>query len=273
MPTQDGTDPAETYTFSDAKNVSVYSACENQKTAWEVLKFATSEEQDGKLLETTGQMPIRADLEATYPEYFKSHPEYTEFADQASRTVEVPNVPNSVEIWQEFRDEYSAAVIFGQDPGRRGARRRRREDRRARRAVLTRMPETTMATTSAPAASPRRLTTLLGRQPLGILFAAPYAVFLAAIFAYPLGLAVWMSFHDYFFAAPGAQVDRPFVGFENYQAVLSDPDVRQSFVNVGDLPDHQRAADRRALASHSRPPWTGRCRSGRSCGSPTTSRT
>jgi len=95
------------------------------------------------------------------------------------------------------------------------------------------MPETTMATTSAPAASPRRLTALLGRQPLGILFAAPYAVFLAAIFAYPMGLAVWMSFHDYFFAAPGAQVDRPFVGFENYQAVISDPDVRQSFVNVG----------------------------------------
>ena len=53
---------------------------------------------------------------------------------------------------------------------------------------------------------------MLGRQPLGILFAAPYAVFLAAVFAYPLGLAVWISFHDYFFAAPGAQVDRPFVG-------------------------------------------------------------
>ena len=65
------------------------------------------------------------------------------------------------------------------------------------------------------------------------MFAAPYAVFLAAIFAYPLGLAVWMCFHDYFFAAPGAQVERPFVGLENYQAVLSDPDVRQSFVNVG----------------------------------------
>ncbi len=63
--------------------------------------------------------------------------------------------------------------------------------------------------------------------------AAPYAVFLAAVFAYPLGLAVWISFHDYFFAAPGAQVARPFVGFENYKTVLSDPAVRRSFVNVG----------------------------------------
>lgn len=89
---------------------------------------------------------------------------------------------------------------------------------------------------SGPADPPRsRLTALLGRQPVGILFAAPYAVFLAAIFAYPLGLAVWMSFHDYFFAAPGAQVDRPFVGLENYSSVLSDPQVRRSFLNVAEF--------------------------------------
>ncbi len=78
----------------------------------------------------------------------------------------------------------------------------------------------------------RRLTTVLGRQPLGIGLAAPYAVFLAAVFAYPLGLAVWISFHDYFFAAPGAQVARPFVGLDNYKSALSDPAVRRSFLNV-----------------------------------------
>ena len=75
----------------------------------------------------------------------------------------------------------------------------------------------------------------LGRQPLGILFSAPYALFLAAVFAYPLGLAVWMSFHDYFFSAPGAQVDRPFVGFDNYASVLQDPAVRRSFLNVAEF--------------------------------------
>ena len=90
--------------------------------------------------------------------------------------------------------------------------------------------------TPGPADPPHgRLGALLGRQPVGILFAAPYAVFLAAIFAYPLVLAVWISFHDYFFAAPGAQVERPFVGFENYSAVLSDPQVRRSFLNVGEF--------------------------------------
>lgn len=74
---------------------------------------------------------------------------------------------------------------------------------------------------------------LLGRHPVGLVLAAPYAAFLALVFAYPLGLAVWMSFHDYFFAAPGVEVERPFVGLDNYQAVLADPDVRESFVNVG----------------------------------------
>lgn len=116
VPTSTGTSPDETYTFSDAKNIGLYSACENQGTAFDVLKFATSEEQDGKLLEMTGQMPLRTDLESTYPDYFEEKPEYSTFADQASRTVEVPNVPNSIAIWQAFRDEYTASVIFGEVP-------------------------------------------------------------------------------------------------------------------------------------------------------------
>lgn len=90
--------------------------------------------------------------------------------------------------------------------------------------------------TGAPPSSPptwrKRVTAVVGRHPVGALFVAPYVIFLAAVFAYPLGFAVWMSFHDYFFAAPGAVVDRPFVGLDNYTAVLSDPAVRQSFFNV-----------------------------------------
>jgi multiple sugar transport system permease protein len=97
--------------------------------------------------------------------------------------------------------------------------------------------QTQERTATSEPTRPRRgwLATVLGRQPLGLVFAAPYAVFLAAIFAYPLGLAVWISFHDYFFAAPGAQVARPFVGFDNYATVLSDPAVRRSFLNVAEF--------------------------------------
>jgi multiple sugar transport system permease protein len=95
----------------------------------------------------------------------------------------------------------------------------------------------TLHTSETPAAEPPRksrssMAAVLGRHPVGILLAAPYAVFLVLVFAWPLGLAVWISFHDYFFAAPGAEVDRPFVGFDNYRTVISDPDVRESFYNV-----------------------------------------
>jgi len=73
---------------------------------------------------------------------------------------------------------------------------------------------------------------ILGRQPIGIAFVTPYAVFLAGIFAYPIGIAVYMSFHDWFFAAPGAAVDRPFVGFDNYVTVFTDPAILRSFLNI-----------------------------------------
>ncbi len=106
---------AEGSTFSDAKNVAMYSACENQGTAWEVMKFATSKEQDGKLLADTGQMPMRKDLPTVYADYFAKNPLYTQFAEQAGRTVEVPNVPNSVEVWQTFRTAYAKSVIFGNE--------------------------------------------------------------------------------------------------------------------------------------------------------------
>lgn len=89
--------------------------------------------------------------------------------------------------------------------------------------------------TSTLAPSRHRLAAVFGRQPLGMVFAAPYAIFLAAVFAYPLGLAVWISFHRYFFAAPGAQIPRPFVGLANYRTAISDPAVRRAFLNVAEF--------------------------------------
>jgi multiple sugar transport system permease protein len=72
-----------------------------------------------------------------------------------------------------------------------------------------------------------------GRNPLGLLLSAPYLLFVLLVFAYPLVFAFYMAFHDYFFAAPGAVVDRPFVGLANFQQVLTDPAVIRSFGNVG----------------------------------------
>ena len=113
VPTKDGTAAAKTWTFSDAKNIGLYSACKNQGTAWDVLKFSTSKAQDQKLLETTGQMPLRENLQTNYANYFAKNPAYQAFGDQASRTVEVPPGPNTVEMLQAFRDAWTKTVVTG----------------------------------------------------------------------------------------------------------------------------------------------------------------
>jgi multiple sugar transport system substrate-binding protein len=117
VPTSQGKPVGDIHTFSDAKNVAMYSACTNRGTAWDLMKFATSKEQDGALLEASGQMPLRTGLADAYPDYFSKNPAYSMFADLTARTVEVPNVANSIAIWQAVRDAYSNSVIFGKsDP-------------------------------------------------------------------------------------------------------------------------------------------------------------
>ncbi|MDQ6657849.1 MAG: extracellular solute-binding protein [Actinomycetota bacterium] len=116
IPTSKGMAADQIHTFSDAKNVAMYSACQNRGTAWDFLKFSTAQAQDGQLLTLTGQMPLRTDLQTTYAPYFKANPQYTLFAAQAARTVEVPNITNSVQIWQKFRDAWTSAVIFDKAP-------------------------------------------------------------------------------------------------------------------------------------------------------------
>ncbi|HEY9355047.1 MAG TPA: sugar ABC transporter permease [Arthrobacter sp.] len=84
-----------------------------------------------------------------------------------------------------------------------------------------------------PRLVPRKRKNFLGPQPLGLLFSAPYVIYIFGVLAFPLGYAVYISFHDFFFTAPRVKVDRPFVGFDNYVTILSDPAVQRSFLNIG----------------------------------------
>jgi multiple sugar transport system substrate-binding protein len=115
VPTKDGKDASQIQTYSDEKSIGMYSSCKNQGTAWDFLKFSTSQASDGQLLDVTGQMPMRTNLPTTYASYFASHPSYKVFADQAARVTQVPNVVGSIEMWQDFRDAYSKSVIFGNE--------------------------------------------------------------------------------------------------------------------------------------------------------------
>lgn len=73
----------------------------------------------------------------------------------------------------------------------------------------------------------------LGRQPVGALFSVPYVVYVLVIFAYPFAYAIWMAFHDWFFAAPGVEVERPFVGLRNFADLIADPQTLRAFANIG----------------------------------------
>ncbi len=72
----------------------------------------------------------------------------------------------------------------------------------------------------------------LGENPLGLLLSAPYTLFVVVVFLIPFGFGIWMSVHDFYFTAPGVAVEHPFVGFDNFAAVLADPIVRQAFGNL-----------------------------------------
>lgn len=91
-----------------------------------------------------------------------------------------------------------------------------------------------MSTTGIPApksASPEgRWRPRLPR--IGVLFVSPYVLFVTAVFAVPLGYTIWISFHRFYFTAPGTDIDTPWVGLRNYQDVFSDPVVQRSFLNI-----------------------------------------
>ena len=118
VPTSTGSHGDQVPTFSDAKNIAMYASCKNRGTAWDFLKFSTSTAEDGKLLDMTGQMPMRQGIQQLYASYFTANPAYKEFAAEAAHVIEVPNVPNSIEVWQDFRNAWSTSVIFGKEsPG------------------------------------------------------------------------------------------------------------------------------------------------------------
>ena len=76
VPTSEGTPRTKIYTFSDAKNIGLYTACENQGTAWDVVKFATSDEQDGSCSNSPARCRCGPTSPTRYADYFAENPAY-----------------------------------------------------------------------------------------------------------------------------------------------------------------------------------------------------
>ena len=55
-------------------------------------------------------------------------------------------------------------------------------------------------------------------NPIGYLFTLPYLIFFTVFVAYPVGFAFYLTFHSWNIVRP----EKPFVGFRNYERLLSD---------------------------------------------------
>ena len=115
VPTRAGV-AATDATFTDAKNIAIYSSCKARhglgppQVRHERGPGRPAAEDDRPDAHAQGHR-------APYAAYFTAHPDYVTFAAEAAHVVEVPNVTNSVEVWQAFRDAWSSSVIFGKtDP-------------------------------------------------------------------------------------------------------------------------------------------------------------
>lgn len=74
-----------------------------------------------------------------------------------------------------------------------------------------------------------------GRGPrtlIGLWLVAPYAIYLAVVYATPIVQGARISFQDYVYGAPGASIPEPYVGLRNYRTALADPQLRRAFLNI-----------------------------------------
>ncbi|GGK94978.1 ABC transporter substrate-binding protein [Mangrovihabitans endophyticus] len=113
MPTAHGKAADATSTFADSKNIGLYTACDNKQTAWDFAKFATNDDNDLALLETTGQFPTRTDVTDLASDYLAQNEFLQPFAASVPLAVDVPTVDGLAEKMQVFRDAWSSAVQSG----------------------------------------------------------------------------------------------------------------------------------------------------------------
>ena len=165
-------------------------------------------------------------------------------------TVEVPNVPNSVEIWQTFRDAWTSSVIFDDEPidkafADAAARANELVGGGVSHDIGTRCDARADDRAATPEAETERW---LGRQPIGLLFVAALRRSSWSASS-PTRWCCRSVISSTTTSSPRPGPGRPALRrLQNYVDVLSDPTFQRSLPQRRRLPDHQRAADGGALA-------------------------
>lgn len=103
------------YTYADPKNIVMFNTCSNPRQAWEYIKTIVNKNGDLQLLEITGQLPRRKDLQADpfYTDFFKRNPMLMTFAMQLPYVKGVDNCEVIVEVLDIISQEYEACVVYG----------------------------------------------------------------------------------------------------------------------------------------------------------------
>ena len=102
------------YTYADPKNIVIFNTCKQPQNAWNFIKTLIDKEGDKKLLEITGQLPNRKNLETeeAFQDYFQKNPKVKAFAKQANYVRGVDNCEVIVEVFDIISQEYEACVIY-----------------------------------------------------------------------------------------------------------------------------------------------------------------
>ena len=103
------------YTYADPKNIVIFNTCTNPQTAWKFLQTLVDKEGDLQLLEISGQIPRRKDLQADtfYKNYFEKNPMMMRFAKQLPFVKGIDNCEVIVEVLDIISQEYEACVVYG----------------------------------------------------------------------------------------------------------------------------------------------------------------
>ncbi len=115
LPVPEGT-PEPILTYSDPKNIVIFSTTKHPEEAWEFVKFLISKENDLQLLKITYQMPFRKDLDIdpAFKKYFKENPKTLKFAKQISYTRGTDNIPQLKEIFDAIAQAFEYCCVYGQ---------------------------------------------------------------------------------------------------------------------------------------------------------------
>lgn len=103
------------YTYADPKNIVIFNTCSNPQVAWNFIKTLVDKNGDLQLLELTGQLPRRKNLDTDkfFEDYFKRNPMILPFAREIPYLKGVDNCEVIVEVLDIISQEYEACVVYG----------------------------------------------------------------------------------------------------------------------------------------------------------------